>query len=279
MLLFVREWKWYVLSKFLFILGSIDSQKHMGFCGDMLWQEFGSFVGGVMDYDYLSSIVSNYSNLTSLNTLGGAAWGGSSLSGNTALKGISSLLKSGGSLDSLEDTNSLIGANTFSEILENAMKEAQGRLVGIAGAGTDAAFDGEARSNMILQNYLYTAMMKDSLENSLTEKADFTSGLFSDMAASTEDSESNSTLDSLKDSTIGAIGNYSTYKALVDNSEFGDLADDVISSYGGQGALLREMLSSLSSELQNTAASEETQAHNRNFDSHLRLRSATSRRG
>ncbi|WP_026661178.1 hypothetical protein [Butyrivibrio sp. AC2005] len=270
-----------------------------------------------MDYDYLSSIVSNYSNLTSLSTLGGSALGGS-----TALKGVSSLLNSGSALDSLDNTSSLVGANTFSAILEAAMKagrtgddagdtasgnlssvaeiatglltkategdstdvatnlsdEAAQKLVGIAGAGTDAAFEGEARSNMILQNYLYTAMMKDSLENSLTEKADFTSGLFSELAVGGEDEDGTSALSSLKDSTLGAIGNYSSYKTLLDNTNLDELADDVVSSYDGQGSLLREMLSSLSSELKNTSASEATQEHNRSFDSHLRLRSASYRR-
>lgn len=270
-----------------------------------------------MDYDYLSSIVSNYSNLTSLSALGG-----STLGGNTALKGVSTLLNTGSSLDSLEDTSSLAGANTFSAILESAMKagrtdglegdsalgdytsvlettaglltkatddqssnvatslsdETVDKLVGIAGAGTDAAFEGEARSNMILQNYLYTAMMKDSLENSLTEKADFTSGLFSELAVGSEDEDGSSTLSSLKDSTLGAISNYSTYKTLLENSDFGELADDVVSSYSGTGSLLREMLTSLSSELKSTEGAEAAESHTRNFDSHLRLRSATLRR-
>ncbi|WP_408069596.1 hypothetical protein [Butyrivibrio sp. JL13D10] len=278
-----------------------------------------------MDYDYLSSIVSNYSNLTSLSTLGGSVLGGNSLStlsdisalnggalngnalkgssldGNAALNGVSELLNSDSVLDSIDGTNSLIGANTFSAILEAAMKSAAGtitnnantedadistniskqvedKLVGIAGAGTDSALEGEARSNMILQNYLYTAMMKDSLENSLTEKADFTSGLFSDLAVGGEDEDGSSTLSALNDNTLGAIGNYSAYKTLLDKTDLGEIADDVISSYGGQGSLLRDMLTSLTSELKNTSTSEETQAHNRNYDSHLRLRSAAYRR-
>ena len=247
-----------------------------------------SFVGGVMDYDYLSSIVSNYSNLTSLSALGG-----STLGSNAALKGVSALLNSGDSLDMVGTTNSLVGANTFSTILESALKatdgsasdvesslseEAAEKLVDIAGAGTDSALEGEARSNMILQNYLYTAMMKDSLDNSLTEKADFTSGLFSNLAVGTEDEDSSSVLGTITNSTLGAISNYSSYKTLLDNSDFSELADDVVSSYNGQGSLLKEMLTSLSSELKSTQASEETQAHSRNFDSHLRLRSAAYRR-
>ncbi|WP_029323481.1 hypothetical protein [Butyrivibrio sp. AE3004] len=250
-----------------------------------------------MDYDYLSSIVSNYSNLTTLNSLGTGALG--SMSG----KGISAISGLGNALGLSDDTSAISGASTFSAILDAVMKSgeteemadaASQKLSSIAGAGTDSAFDGEARSNMILQNYLYTTMMKDSLQNSLTDKADFTSGLFSGLAVGSEDEDSSSILGSLKDTTLGAIGNYSSYKSLMDNAlgeEALDTMENVLGSssktsgsadsvkdYSEQGSLLREMLSSLSNELRNIPVSVESQEPDRTSDSHLRLRSATYRR-
>ena len=203
------------------------------------------FFGGVMDYDYLSSVVSNYSNLTSLNSLSGGMLGSAS-----------ALASLGSSLDVSDSTSALASANSFSSILGMVMKsdllgqtaasedspesianelaeEAKDRLISIAGAGSDGTAEGEARSNLILQNYLYTAMMKDSLDNSLTDKADFTSGLFSDLAVGTDDEEGSSALSSLRNSALSAISSYSN------------------SSYTGQGSLLKEMLTSLSNDLQN----------------------------
>ncbi|WP_022761015.1 hypothetical protein [Butyrivibrio sp. AD3002] len=276
-----------------------------------------------MDYDYLSSIVSNYSNLTSLNSMSGGLLGGSS-----ALGSASALASIGSSLDTADATSALASANSFSSILGMVMKsdllgqtassedsaeaivsdlskEAEDRLIGIAGAASDGTAEGEARSNLILQNYLYTAMMKDSIDNSLTDKADFTSGLFSNLAVGSEDGEGNSALSALTDTALSAIGNYSGYKSLLDNSAEdlqnlvasassgstnrstanaissslgSDVAsldssdeDSIISSYTGQGSLLREMLNSLSSDLMSTSvASQETRTSDRSIDSHLR---------
>ncbi|SDB19020.1 hypothetical protein [Butyrivibrio sp. INlla16] len=276
-----------------------------------------------MDYDYLSSIVSNYSNLTSLNSMSGGLLGGSS-----ALGSASALASIGSSLDTADATSALASANSFSSILGMVMKsdllgqtassedsaeaivsdlskEAEDRLIGIAGAASDGTAEGEARSNLILQNYLYTAMMKDSIDNSLTDKADFTSGLFSNLAVGSEDGEGNSALSALTDTALSAIGNYSGYKSLLDNSSEdlqsivssvasgsnnrssanaissslgSDVAsldtsdeDSIISSYTGQGSLLREMLNSLSSDLMSTSvASQETRTSDRSIDSHLR---------
>ncbi|WP_026527596.1 hypothetical protein [Butyrivibrio sp. VCD2006] len=269
-----------------------------------------------MDYDYLSSVVSNYSNLTSLNSLSGGL-----LSGTSSLGSASALASLGSSLDVSDSTSALASANSFSSILGMVMKsdllgqtaasedsaetiaselaeEARDRLIGIAGAASDGTADGEARSNLILQNYLYTAMMKDSLDNTLTDNADFTSGLFSDLAVGTEDDNGNSALSSLQDSALSAISSYSNYKSLLDNSlgtsalssalEDTSDEDNVISSYQGQGSLLREMLASLSDDLMTTSAassgagdSHSIESHMRNIDNRAsynsRLRSAYSR--
>ncbi|WP_155994821.1 hypothetical protein [Butyrivibrio sp. WCE2006] len=261
----------------------------------------------IMDYDYLSSIVSNYSNLTSLNSLNNKT-----LTGGSVIKGIAALADPGGSLESLDATSELTGANTFSAILEAAIQSGRlenanmsdetletlktaaerlsedsageniseklaQKLSGIAGAGAESAFDGEARSTLIMQNYLYAAMMKDSLQNSLTDKADFTSGLFSDLAVGTEDNNTSSILGSLRDNTLGAISNFTAdgNNALgaINNLVADD--DNPVTAYAERGSLLREMLSNLSSELRNIPASEQTQESDRSFDSHLRLRSAS----
>ena len=268
-----------------------DFAEVLRFCGDeslFIRKVF----GGVMDYDYLSSVVSNYSNLTSLNSLSGGMLGSAS-----------ALASLGSSLDVSDSTSALASANSFSSILGMVMKsdllgqtaasedspesianelaeEARDRLISIAGAGSDGTAEGEARSNLILQNYLYTAMMKDSLDNSLTDKADFTSGLFSDLAVGADDENGNSALSSLQNSALSAISSYSNYKSLLDNSLAGssltsaleDTADEdnVISSYTGQGSLLKEMLTSLSSDLMSTTTASSEAKDSRSMESHLR---------
>ena len=294
-----------------------------------------------MDYDYLSSVVSNYSNLTSLNSLSGGLLGSAA-----GLGSASALASLGSSLDASDSTSALASANSFSSILGMVMRsdllgqtssseesaesianelaeEAQNRLISLAGAGSDGGAEGEARSNLILQNYLYTAMMKDSLDSTLTNNADFTSGLFSDLAVGAEDDNGNSALSSLQDSALSAISNYSNYKSMLDNSLGSDALssvsgssrssattrnadsmissalqasanandtldeDSIVSSYTGQGSLLREMLTSLSSDLMSTSTasseakdSRSMESHLRSADngeSHLRLRSVYSR--
>ncbi len=230
-----------------------------------------------MDYDYLTSVVSSYNNLTSLNSMSGGLLGGTS-----GLGSASALASLGSSLDVSDSTSALASANSFSSILGMLMKsdllgqtaaseesaesiaseleeETRDRLIGIAGAASDGTAEGEARSTLILQNYLYTAMMKDSLDNSLTRDADFTTGLFSDLAVGSDDEGGNSTLNSLQNSALSAISNYSDYRSKLDNSlgsssltsslENAKEEDDVISSYKGTGSLLREILGSISSDL------------------------------
>lgn len=251
-----------------------------------------------MDYDYLSSVVSNYSNLTSLNSLSGGMLGSAS-----GLGSASALASLGSSLDVSDSTSALASANSFSSILGMVMRsdllgqtaasedsaetianelaeEAQDRLISLAKAGSDGTAEGEARSNLILQNYLYTAMMKDSLDSTLTDKADFTSSLFSDLAVGSDDENGNSTLSSLQNSALSAISNYSNYKSTLDNTlNSGSLTqaldnatdeENVISSYTGQGSLLREMLTSLSSDLMSTTTASSETKDSRSMESHLR---------
>ena len=272
------------------------------------------FFGGAMDYDYLSSVVSNYSNLTSINSLSGGLLGSASgLGSASAFAGL------GSSLEASESTSALASANSFASILGMVMKsdllgqtsasedsaesiadelaeEARDRLISLAGAGSDGTAEGEARSNLILQNYLYTAMMKDSLDNTLTGNAEFTSGLFSDLAVGADDDNGNSTLSALQNSALSAISNYSNYKSMLDNSlETNGLTsnsaatnsissalnssanaidtsdeDSIITSYTGQGSLLREMLTSLSSDLMSTTTAASEAKDSRSIDSHLR---------
>lgn len=241
--------------------------------------------------------------------------------------GLSSALAGiGEALDSASSTSALASANSFSSILGTVMRsdllgqtassedaaetiaselaeESAKKLSSLAGAGSDGAFEGEARSNLILQNYLYTAMMKDSLDSSLTDKADFTSGLFSNLAVGSEDSDGSSALKSMTDSALGAIGNYSAYKTMLDstlgsetagklldisvgddssavsallssavNSSLSgtsagsalssaflnedDDSDSAVTSYNGQGSLLKEMLSTISNDILNITASD-----------------------
>ena len=177
---------------------------------------------GTMDYDYLSSIVSNYTNLSSLTN-----------QATNVLSGLSSV----------SDAVSAISAtNSFSSLLDAAMQsagvddETAENLQGLASVDANSGFESEARSNLIMQNYLSAALMQDNLQNSLTDSADFTSGLFENLAVGTESddgSAAGSMLGSMQASTLNAISNLTSYQELLDrmtkdDSTLGNLASGMI---------------------------------------------------
>lgn len=142
-------------------------------------------VGGVMDYDYLSSIVSNYTNLSALGNKIGSAIGTSSIK---------------------DVMNTLSSRDSFSGILSDATEA----VSGLAGVNASTGIEKEARTDLIMQNYITASILKDTLQNSLTGSGDFTQSLFSGLALGGDDS-SNSTLSSLQDSTLSAISNMEAY--------------------------------------------------------------------
>ncbi len=141
---------------------------------------------GNMDYDYLTSIVSNYTNLpTRINKLNSTQ---NSFSSLDSLDSISSL-NSTGAYSSLQDAVTALGQNSsFSTILSSAVKAAgvsedmANSLMNIASVDTDNGLESEARSNLIMQNYLYAALIQESLMNQVSEEGDFTSSLFQGLA-------------------------------------------------------------------------------------------------
>ncbi len=187
-----------------------------------------------MDYDYLSSIVSNYTNLSSLTN-----------KASSALSGVSSAT----------DAMSAISAtNSFSSVLDAAMQsagvneETASELQSIAAVKTNSGIESEARSNLIMQNYLSAAIMQDTLQNSLTDSADFTSSLFSNLAVGStdENSGSSSMLGSLQQSTLSAISNLSSYQQLLDNTIGDDDYESVAAALGsalGESSTLNNLLS------------------------------------
>lgn len=250
----------------------------------MLWG-----LGDMMDYDYLTSIISNYSNITSLsnqktNALSGASYikdamnkmGQTSSSDGLQASTLTDALKSASlsgalqssSLSDISELSSLSGIlnpslkdAAFSDVLSAAlaaegvdddMAEKLTDLAGAAGikgdvaeaseirkrieegitagagsiendsvSGLSSGIEGEARSNLIMQNYIYAALMKDTLENSLSDKADFTSMLFQGLAvgafggSNDDNSSSGGLLSTLTDNTLSAISNMSAYQELL----------------------------------------------------------------
>ena len=170
----------------------------LGFGGDTIFS---------MDYDYLSSIVSDYTNLSSLTNKTGSALG---------------------SVSSISDViNTLSKSNSFASVLDAAMQSAgvsdeiADDLQDLASVNTNNGFESEARSDLIMQNYLTAAIMKDTLQNSLTDSADFTSSLFDNLAVGTsseDGSASGSMLGSLQKSTLSAISNMSSYQDFIDGN-------------------------------------------------------------
>ena len=181
---------------------------------------------GDMDYDYLSSIVSNYTNLSSLTN-----------QATSALNGASSV----GSL-----LSEISGTSSFSSILSAAMQstgvddDIANSLQNIASVYTNSGMENEARSELIMQNYLYAALMKDTLQNSLTDAGDFTSSLFQSLAVGTTDEDSssgNSSLGSLQNSTLSAISNLSAYDKYLktDSEEVDSNFQELAAKYGLTG--------------------------------------------
>ncbi len=186
-----------------------------------------------MAYDYLSSIVSNYTNMSSLTN-----------KANSALSGVSTLNNA---------INALSATNSFSNVLDAAMQsaglddETSSELQDIAAVKTSSGVESEARSNLIMQNYLSAAIMQDTLQNSLTDSGDFTSSLFSNLAVGStdEDSASNSMLGSLQESTLSAISNLSSYQQLLNNVVAEDDYDNVAAALGntlGNSSTLNSMV-------------------------------------
>lgn len=178
---------------------------------------------GDMDYDYLSSIVSNYTNLSSLTN-----------QTTSALSGASSV----GSM-----LTELAGSSSFSSILSAAMQstgvddDIANSLQNIASVYTNSGMESEARSELIMQNYLYAALMKDTLQNSLTDAGDFTSSLFQSLAVGNMDDEDESgstTLGSLQNSTLNAISNLSAYDKYLktDTGELDTNFQELAAKYG-----------------------------------------------
>jgi len=178
---------------------------------------------GDMDYDYLSSIVSNYTNLSSLTN-----------QATSALSGASSV----GSM-----LTELAGSSSFSSILSAAMQstgvddDIANSLQNIASVYTNSGMESEARSELIMQNYLYAALMKDTLQNSLTDAGDFTSSLFQSLAVGNMDDEDESgstTLGSLQNSTLNAISNLSAYDKYLktDTGELDTNFQELAAKYG-----------------------------------------------
>ncbi|MBE5843492.1 MAG: hypothetical protein E7302_04820 [Butyrivibrio sp.] len=176
-----------------------------------------------MDYDYLSSIVSNYTNLSSLTN-----------QATSALSGASSV----GSM-----LTELAGSSSFSSILSAAMQstgvddDIANSLQNIASVYTNSGMESEARSELIMQNYLYAALMKDTLQNSLTDAGDFTSSLFQSLAVGNMDDEDESgstTLGSLQNSTLNAISNLSAYDKYLktDTGELDTNFQELAAKYG-----------------------------------------------
>ncbi len=181
---------------------------------------------GDMDYDYLSSIVSNYTNLSSLTN-----------QATSALNGASSV----GSL-----LSEISGTSSFSSILSAAMQstgvddDIANSLQNIASVYTNSGMENEARSELIMQNYLYAALMKDTLQNSLTDAGDFTSSLFQSLAVGMTDEDSssgNTTLGSLQNSTLSAISNLSVYDKYLktDSEEVDTNFQELAAKYGLTG--------------------------------------------
>lgn len=240
-----------------------------------------------MDYDYLTSIISNYTNMSALsnqraNTLSGAnyikdamnkmaqtsssdglqastdALKSASLSGalqSSSLSDISELSSLSGVLNpSLKDAafSDVLSAALAAEGVDDDMAEKLTDLAGAAGikgdvaeaseirksieegisagagsiendsvSGLSSGIEGEAKSNLIMQNYIYAALMKDTLENSLSDKADFTSMLFQGLAvgafggSNDDNSSSGGLLSTLTDNTLSAISNMSAYQELL----------------------------------------------------------------
>ena len=161
-----------------------------------------------MDYDYLSSIVSDYTNLSSLTNK------------------TSSVLNGASSVGSL--LTEISGNSSFSSILSAAMQstgvddDIANSLQNIASVYTNSGMENEARSELIMQNYLYAALMKDTLQNSLTDSGDFTSSLFQNLAVGSTDDDSssgNTTLGSLQNSALSAISNLSAYEKYLKPTE------------------------------------------------------------
>lgn len=248
----------------------------------MLWE-----MGDIMDYDYLTSIISNYTNMSALsnqkaNTLSGANYikdamnkmaqtsSSDGLQTSTdALKpaSLSGALQSS-SLSDISELSSLSGIlnpslkdAAFSDVLSAALaavgvdEDMAEKLTDLAGAagikgdvaevseirksieegisagagsiendsvsGLSSGIEGEAKSNLIMQNYIYAALMKDTLENSLSDKADFTSMLFQGLAvgafggSNDDNSASGGLLSTLTDNTLSAISNMSAYQELL----------------------------------------------------------------
>jgi hypothetical protein len=198
-------------------------------------------IGGVMDYDYLSSIVSNYTNLSALSNKIGASTGVSSI------KDVMNTLSSGDSFSGIlgdavqsiagdydEYSNAELADSAIRAITSNtgsasitgmldSMVKSEGvdddtaqKLSGIAGVNVSNGTEKEARSSLIMQNYLTASILKDTLQNSLTDSADFTQSLFSGLAVGSGDDSSNSTLTSLQNSTLSAISNMSAYEDYLD---------------------------------------------------------------
>ncbi len=177
---------------------------------------------GDMDYDYLSSIVSDYSNLSSLTNTNKSA---------NLLNGITSLTNKTtgtvGDISSLSDAVSLVkNGGSFSNILSSVLnskgvdEDTAEKLQDVASAKTTTGLESEARSELLMQNYLQAALMKDTLQNSLTDSADFTSSLFQNLAVGTnsdDNSSNNSTLGTLQNSTLNAISALSSYQNFLDS--------------------------------------------------------------
>ncbi|MCR4903382.1 MAG: hypothetical protein K6A23_11040 [Butyrivibrio sp.] len=173
-----------------------------------------------MGYDYLSSIVSNYTNLSSLTN-----------KASSALNGVSSVS---------DAVSALSATNSFSSVLDAAIQSAglnddtASSLQSLAAVDTNSGLESEARSNLIMQNYLSAALMQDTLQNSLTDSADFTSSVFDNLAvgSNSEDGSSGSTLGALQENTMSAISYLSAYqnmlnKATDDESSAADVASSV----------------------------------------------------
>jgi hypothetical protein len=200
-------------------------------------------VGGVMDYDYLSSIVSNYTNLSALSNKIGSVSGASSISDvvntlssgdtfsgllNNALQSVSNNAPETSNEELIDSAIRAVtassGLNSITGVLDSMVKttgvdeDTAERLAGLAGVDTSNGTEKEARSNLIMQNYLTASIMKDTLQNSLTDSADFTQALFSGLAVggTGDDGSSNSTLSTLQNSTLSAISNLGAYEDYLD---------------------------------------------------------------
>ena len=139
--------------------------------------------------------MSNYTNLPSFTNKTGSVLNSfsslSSLGEENALGSLDSV----GAYSSLQDAMaSLQQSSSFSTILNSAVQaagiseETAEKLSSIASVETDNAFENEARSNLIMQNYLYAALIQESLKEQVSENGDFTSTLFQGLALGDDNS-------------------------------------------------------------------------------------------